>query len=774
MVFKLNCVDSYIDKRWCRRSCLPVPGHPCYQLAKMALQTTSSSQLLGVSLVIGWFVFLPAVQIGLLSFASMLLSALGYLVRRPQLILIWLLSGLNPWILLAVIAVIVLERVLQRIGRAVMARVGAVHLAQCPDRLAQQRLTSKSRSLLALAELGARVPATCVLTHELVEELIAERPGRNARWLLSQAARGVVGDHGRVLLRSAFSAEDQDRSAAGVFYSAASSLDPHDLLVAARQVAASARSQAARSYLAATDGSEPPLILNILVQPLLAGPRAVCFTADPVSGDGQRLVVEWREPNAESLRRGSIDKVTLLADGELPVGMSEAQRTELVNVAVGMELAHGAAQDLEWVWHKGEPWWVQCRPARLQQRTTGFVRADSLRLVDGRLLPLDRELLALHPVWRMLESLFNGRGEWSRFDDGGWLHLETGAAVLAAWLQRPVGRSRRRVWRALRTRAPDSAGRGEQPELPPLLRQGRQRLERWLRVLSVLDGLRGRLADTAHDISGVSLAALPAGLVAARLDRWRVTAEQGVVPGLASWSLGARRRPVRLAALRERAPQELPFNPDNALGSVLVGDLHGLYEIASWLRNLVWRKLLGAIDELALGLTAAARTAGSLEGQIYFCFPGELQALLGSQGDEPLLRALGERQQNMERDFSQIEDPGSADGRSRATDEAAGVLQALPVSRGVVTGTLLRGRPGSIGALSGAVVAIDQPDPMWITALGEVGGIILIGMGQLSHLAILARELGKPAVALEAPQARALESLERVTVDGMSGEVRGA
>ncbi|MFM7140706.1 MAG: PEP-utilizing enzyme, partial [Alphaproteobacteria bacterium] len=62
-------------------------------------------------------------------------------------------------------------------------------------------------------------------------------------------------------------------------------------------------------------------------------------------------------------------------------------------------------------------------------------------------------------------------------------------------------------------------------------------------------------------------------------------------------------------------------------------------------------------------------------------------------------------------------------------------------------------------------------DPSWTSALSLAGAIVLEMGGLLSHGAIVARELGIPAVVDVAGATRMLRTGDLVTVDGTTGEI---
>jgi pyruvate,water dikinase len=78
---------------------------------------------------------------------------------------------------------------------------------------------------------------------------------------------------------------------------------------------------------------------------------------------------------------------------------------------------------------------------------------------------------------------------------------------------------------------------------------------------------------------------------------------------------------------------------------------------------------------------------------------------------------------------------------------------------------------GLEGVLDGEVVVARATDPAWTSTLSLAGAIVLEMGGLLSHGAIVARELGIPAVVDVAGATRLVRTGDLVSVDGATGEV---
>ncbi|HEY3603437.1 MAG TPA: PEP-utilizing enzyme [Sporichthyaceae bacterium] len=101
------------------------------------------------------------------------------------------------------------------------------------------------------------------------------------------------------------------------------------------------------------------------------------------------------------------------------------------------------------------------------------------------------------------------------------------------------------------------------------------------------------------------------------------------------------------------------------------------------------------------------------------------------------------------------------------------VLEGLPGSPGRYTGPVRVVRTASdLGRLqAGDVMVCPAVAPSWSIAFGAIGAVVADTGGVLSHLSIIAREFGIPAVVGTGNAAALLVDGQRVTVDGAAGTV---
>ena len=124
----------------------------------------------------------------------------------------------------------------------------------------------------------------------------------------------------------------------------------------------------------------------------------------------------------------------------------------------------------------------------------------------------------------------------------------------------------------------------------------------------------------------------------------------------------------------------------------------------------------------------------------------------------------------------------TSSGNAAESDQAAAALaakkqrppfwDARPLSAGVVEGIALHVTdPHEVDELSDdCVLVCPSTDPAWTPLLVHVRGLIVERGGALSHGAIVARDLGIPAVACEEAMRR-IPTGARVRLDGTKGRV---
>jgi phosphohistidine swiveling domain-containing protein len=192
---------------------------------------------------------------------------------------------------------------------------------------------------------------------------------------------------------------------------------------------------------------------------------------------------------------------------------------------------------------------------------------------------------------------------------------------------------------------------------------------------------------------------------------------------------------------------------------------------------------LASLRELALAAGAALVATGSLvaaEDALYLMLEELLAALEGApEAPEPAtLRARAEERRNAYRAFRLVtpadtivgDRVGEVGGRPVT---ASHPLRGIGVSPGRAVGParVVRCLEDLEGIRQGDVIVAASTDPSWTSLLSLGRGLVLEMGGMLSHGAIVARELGIPAVANVSYATSVLRTGDRLVVDGGSGEV---
>ncbi len=211
----------------------------------------------------------------------------------------------------------------------------------------------------------------------------------------------------KVAVRSSGSAEDLVMASfAGQHDTFLNVSGPEALLNAVRACWASLWSPRAVAYRRDSGWDDHDLALAVVVQAMVPAEWAgVLFTADPVTGRRDRMIVEAVPGLGEVLvsgevsgRRAVVEKPSLrLLDGEivLPQGAFE----ELVRMGIQIERTFGRPQDIEWAYADGRCYLLQSRPltalpeetsrtvSRPPRRFSRMQRASALNVVDHNPLP---------------------------------------------------------------------------------------------------------------------------------------------------------------------------------------------------------------------------------------------------------------------------------------------------------------------------------------------------------------------------------------------------
>ncbi|NIL43822.1 phosphoenolpyruvate synthase [Salinispora arenicola] len=105
----------------------------------------------------------------------------------------------------------------------------------------------------------------------------------------------------------------------------------------------------------------------------------------------------------------------------------------------------------------------------------------------------------------------------------------------------------------------------------------------------------------------------------------------------------------------------------------------------------------------------------------------------------------------------------------RATRTGVGELRGTPSSPGVTTGrVVVTTRPQDV---NGGIIVAYSTDPGWVAALPSATGLIIERGSPLTHVAIVARELGVPTIVKAKGATQELETGMTVRMDGGTGTI---
>ncbi len=203
----------------------------------------------------------------------------------------------------------------------------------------------KAQSLGRLMAAGVEVPDGFVVT-----------PGHaiNHGDLATQMNR--LGE-GPYAVRSSGASEDSSESSMAGLYLSKLNVEAHSVIDAVAEVSGSGRH---------INGEEIPVLIQKMIDPICSG---VAFTADPVTGDRTKTVINATRGLADRLVSGQV------AGDEWHVVGRKAWSTRRAEAALDKRLARrvaakakemaqhfGSPQDIEWAWDGNHLWIVQSRP----------------------------------------------------------------------------------------------------------------------------------------------------------------------------------------------------------------------------------------------------------------------------------------------------------------------------------------------------------------------------------------------------------------------------
>jgi phosphohistidine swiveling domain-containing protein len=206
--------------------------------------------------------------------------------------------------------------------------------------------------------------------------------------------------------------------------------------------------------------------------------------------------------------------------------------------------------------------------------------------------------------------------------------------------------------------------------------------------------------------------------------------------------------------------------------------LMGLREHQKLLTASLYSICRTAIRAEAEGLAEAGLVESASD--VDFLSLNELRLLVAGQAPPGLKETIRDRKKSYETARS-LTPPrlytsdGEVLGGSGPGQDGAGALAGSPVSPGLADGTArVVLRPEDAMLRDGDILVAPYTDPAWTPLFSAVRGIVLEIGGMMSHGAVVARELGLPAVAGVDGATRLIRDGSRIRVDGSRGVVERA
>lgn len=548
------------------------------------------------------------------------------------------------------------------------------------------------------------------------------------------------------------------------------------------------------------DNSGTSAPMAVLVQPMGdAVTGGVLFGIDPLTGDESSFLVSYAPGAPEQIVSGAVDgtqmRISRVGARRSPSGSSlgHRDRRRLARLARCAERLFGGPQDIEWLIDSdGTLRLLQSRP----------ITASAVPVSGGHLLGsgpvsetfpdplthLERDLWVEPLDTGVREALrisgtVSARGLSERFvlNVGGRVAVDLEALGIEvrqrSWWQRldprPPARRVRAAWRIGRLRvalpaiAHDLVHEVDEDleSVGPLERLGD------FQLLTVLDNACRILAGLhAHEVTaGFFLG--PGTTTATGASVALTTVARDRLDGLSDAQIVAR-HPVTLALIAPRigVPNVLPATPPVAqlqrpapTSPAVVDDSMGVAREALRLR-VRWAQELGAQVSMELGRRLCSRGQLATAADVRHLGLADLRACVDSPGSPADVAAETTEVAPLPARFRLARD-GSVVPELVADHD--GSVGPIGVSGGRVVGVVTHDPSAS----AARILVVHALDPSLAGVIGAVAGLISDSGSPLSHLAILAREFGVPAVAAMTDATERLHDGDVVLLDGTAGTV---
>lgn len=268
----------------------------------------------------------------------------------------------------------------------------------------------KGASLARLAEQGFNPPAFFVIPADAFTD---GKPQRGLKTAVIKALKSI--GPGPYAVRSSGHAEDGDEHSHAGQFDTFLNIKAADVVDAAAKVWSSGFGETVATYRAVKSGGDAAAPAIVVQQMIDARVSGVAFSADPVSGRRDCVVISAVEGLGEALVSGEVDGQSwIVADTvtapQDPV-MSDAEVQSVANMARKAEAAFGSPQDIEWAIDADGLHILQARPITTALRTlarpdTALTIFDNSNIVEsypGIVSPLTYSF-AVHVYDRVYQS----------------------------------------------------------------------------------------------------------------------------------------------------------------------------------------------------------------------------------------------------------------------------------------------------------------------------------------------------------------------------------
>ena len=160
---------------------------------------------------------------------------------------------------------------------------------------------------------------------------------------------------------------------------------------------------------------------------------------------------------------------------------------------------------------------------------------------------------------------------------------------------------------------------------------------------------------------------------------------------------------------------------------------------------------------------------------IFFLMKGEIRGIAEGKVPENILATVDARRTEFHK-YENATPPKFLQGEREFNDpppEGVDHFKGIPASQGVITASVrvLDSIDDIWQVQVGEILVVPRTDPGWTPVFSKVGGLITETGGILSHGAVVSREYGIPAVTNIPGACRLFKTGQRVTMDGVKGEV---